>query len=154
MAGGTEGGSFRAQNILRGLPGGGAWRSYHSRFNDTAHLRSARKFPPRNGPSDPQTENFPKSQIFRRVNLGFKNHKRETKNATFFFGCRLTTLGAHRFPCTWLRPQAGGGRWGRSLSYGFPGRGRLTGGNVGLDPLKNSAQGSPRSGMRVRGGRC
>ena len=65
---------------------------------------------------------------------------------SFFFGCRLTTLGAHRFPVTWLRPQAVGGRWGRSLSYGFPGRGRLTRGNVGLDPLRKiSARGRPWS---------
>ena len=64
----------------------------------------------------------------------------------FFFGCRLTTLGAHRFPLAWLRPQADGGRWGRSLSYGFPGRGRLTRGNVGLDPLRKiSARGRPWS---------
>ena len=64
----------------------------------------------------------------------------------FFFGCRLTTLGAHRFPVPWLRPQADGGRWGRSLSYGFPGRGRLTRGNVGLDPLRKiSARGRPWS---------
>ena len=64
----------------------------------------------------------------------------------FFFGCRLTTLGAHRFPRAWLRPQAVGGRWGRSLSYGFPGRGRLTRGNVGLDPLRKiSARGRPWS---------
>ena len=43
-------------------------------------------------------------------------------------------------------PRRHGGRWGRSLSYGFPGRGRLTRGNVGLDPLRKiSARGRPWS---------
>ena len=43
-------------------------------------------------------------------------------------------------------PKRHGGRWGRSLSYGFPGRGRLTRGNVGLDPLRKiSARGRPWS---------
>ena len=67
----------------------------------------------------------------------------------FFFGADLQPLTPVDSRSPGCGPKRHGERWGRSLSYGFPGRGRLTRGSsheaMKLPLKENSARGRPWS---------